>query len=151
MKTATKKENTEEINPKYLSNDLYLDLFLYWVSLNPELFNEKYPELSRELTEGLNSIPEITAALIEKLPSLFPIWLTKANEFIGTPRVKELKNIASILENIINKELNHDIIEHSRKKMINIAKEYLDIINSLLAPQEQPRKLIGFKSNDEHY
>lgn len=134
----------------FLSNELYLELFVDWANSNPDLFNKKYSKLSENLTKSTNSKPETIAALIEKIPQLFPKWLSKADRLIGSARINELKNIASILEEVLNKEFDDEVIEHSRKKMIPIAKEYLDIVNTLIEPQmERPFESIGFKRSNE--
>jgi len=148
MKNVKTQTRQKETYPGFLNNDFYLDQFLDWANANPKLFDKKYPELSQSLTEGINSMPEIVAAAIEKLPKLFPVWLENANQLIGTPRTNQYKHIISILQGLLNKIYDDPIIENSRRKMEPICYEYIAIVNSLLVPPKQRNK-IGFLS-DRH-
>jgi hypothetical protein len=150
MKATVKKQDKKRLNTEYVSNELYLDLFLDWANANPELFDKEYPELSIDLTKSINSQPEIIAALIEKLPKLFPIWLENTDKLIGAAKINELKNIASILNIMLTKKIDDKIVENSRQKMLPLAQEYLYIVNSLLdPPQEQLRTPIGFRNKEK--
>ena len=145
----TKKSTQKLISPLYLADELSFDLFLDWANRNPEQFAKYYPELSEGMTVTINDHPELVAAMIEKLPELFPKWLAKANQLIGSAYTQELENIVSILDKFLNKIYTNEIIEHSRQKMEPLAMEYLEIVNSLLYPPTPERNKIGFKISSQ--
>ncbi|KAF0237438.1 MAG: hypothetical protein FD181_2004 [Prolixibacteraceae bacterium] len=79
-----------------------IDSWVEWLTINPELAEKYYPNVTNGLKERIQKSPPFQMALIiQKLPDHFPKWKTKAEKYFGTKRKKIINGYINLIKTVL--------------------------------------------------
>lgn len=91
-----------------------IDSWIEWVICNPELAEERFPELIQGKTERIKRRPPFFAAvIIQKLPESFPKQIAEIEKQYGQTKQKSIQRQIDLINLVTERDYGDEIIERA--------------------------------------
>ena len=119
-----------------------IEEFVEWMTLNPELAEKYYPELTKGLKNRIQKKePFVTALIIEKLPSHFVQWKNEAEQGLVTTRIRKINGYINLLNLVLFEfHYSNEIETMAIEKVRGELNEQLEYWNAELKAQSIQRE-----------